>query len=123
MICLDTDILIAHKRAKQKNLTKLYKLSLQYSFAVTTITAYELYRGDNSNEDIFWSRFFSKVTMLDFSLNAAKQAGVIYKQLKSNGLMINIEDILIGAIALTNNLKLATDNINHFNRIQGLELL
>lgn len=70
MICLDTNILIAHKRAKQKNSTKLYQLSIQYSFAATTITAYELYRGDNSDEDIFWSNFFSKIFMLDFSVKA-----------------------------------------------------
>lgn len=53
MICLDTNILIDHKRAKQKDKTKLYQLSYQYSFAVSSITAYELYRGDNSTEDAF----------------------------------------------------------------------
>jgi tRNA(fMet)-specific endonuclease VapC len=57
MICLDTNILIAHKRAKQKDITKLYQLSTTYSFAVTTVTAYELFRGDNSNEDAFWTKF------------------------------------------------------------------
>ncbi len=123
MICLDTNILIAHKRAKQKNATKLYQLSTQYSFAVTTITAYELYRGDNSDEDIFWANFFLQITMLDFTIKAAMQAGKIYKDLKSKGMMIDIEDILIGAVALSNNLKLATENRNHFDRIQGLEII
>ncbi|MCW3109729.1 MAG: hypothetical protein JWQ09_4235 [Segetibacter sp.] len=32
---------------------------------------------DNHNEDIFLSDFFLKVTMLDFSLNAAMEAGKI----------------------------------------------
>lgn len=123
MICLDTNILIAHKRARQKDTTKMYDLSTKYSFAVTTVTGYELYRGDNSNEDIFWTKFFAKVTMLDFSLNAAMAAGKIYKDLKSKGMMIDIEDILIGAIALSNGLKLATENRNHFDRIEGLELI
>ncbi len=123
MICLDTNILIAHKRAKQKDSTKLYQLSANYSFAVTTITAYELYRGDNSNEDIFWFNFFDQITILDFSLKAAMEAGKIFKYLKSKGLMIDIEDILIGAVALSNNLKLATDNKSHFERIQGLEII
>ncbi len=123
IICLDTNILIDHKRARQKDTTKLYNLSTKYSFAVTTITAYELYRGDNSNEDIFWTNFFAKVTMLDFSLSAAMAAGKVYKDLKSKGMMIDIEDILIGAIALSNGLKLATENRNHFARIEGLELI
>jgi len=60
IVCLDTNILMAHKRAKQKASTRLYKLSSQYSFAVTTITAFELFRSDNRNEDMFWSDFFSK---------------------------------------------------------------
>ena len=123
VICLDTNILIAHKRAKQKDTTRLYQLSSQYSFAVTSITAYELYKGDNSTEDIFWTKFFSQITMLDFSLQAAMEAGKIYKELKSKGMIIDIEDILIGAIAISNNLKLATENKNHFNRIEVLEVI
>ena len=97
IICLDTNILINHKRSKQKDTTKLYRLSTQYSFAVTSITAYELYRGDNSAEDAFWSSFFSKITMLDFNQASAMEAGKIYKDLRSKGMMIDIEDILIGA--------------------------
>jgi tRNA(fMet)-specific endonuclease VapC len=123
MICLDTNLLIDHKRAKQKDSTKLYQLSFTYKFAITTITAYELLRGDNSKEDIFWSDFFSKITILDFSLDAAKEAGRIYRSLKSRGMMIDIEDILIGGIALANNHKVATNNKSHFSRIEGLELL
>ncbi|MEO6547733.1 MAG: type II toxin-antitoxin system VapC family toxin [Ferruginibacter sp.] len=123
MICLDTNILIAHKRSKQKALTRLYQLSLEYTFAVTSVTAFELYRGDNSDEDIFWSQFFSQVKVLDFDLQTAMEAGRIYKELKSKGLMIDIEDILIAAIAITNKLTLATDNKNHFGRIGGLNLI
>ena len=123
IICLDTNILIAHKRSKQKDTTRLYQLSTQYSFAVTSITAYELYRGDNSAEDAFWSNFFSKITMLDFTVAAAMEAGKIYKHLKSKGMMIDIEDILISAIAISNSLKLATDNISHLGRIEGLEII
>lgn len=37
MICLDTKLLIAHKRAKKvdKDKTVLYQLSFSYSFAVS----------------------------------------------------------------------------------------
>lgn len=123
VICLDTNILIEHKRATKKDTTRLYQLSLKYSFAVCTVTAYELYRGDNSNEDVFWSKFFSQVTMLDFTLKAALEAGRIYKHLKLQGMMIDVEDILIGAIAISNHLKLATDNQKHFGRVEGLIII
>ncbi len=61
--------------------------------------------------------------MLDFTIKAAMQAGKIYKDLKLKGMMIDIEDLLIGAVALSNNLKLATENRNHFDRIQGIEII
>lgn len=51
------------------------------------------------------------------------EAGKIYKDLKLKGTMIDIEDILIGATAISNNLNLATDNKNHLGRIDGLELI
>ena len=37
--------------------------------------------------------------------------------------MIDIEDILIGAIALSKALKLATENKKHYSKIEGLEIL
>ena len=123
IICVDTNLLIAHKRSKQKQTTRLYQLSTSYSLAITSITAYELYRGDNSAEDIFWSDFFSKIIMLDFTVAAAAEAGKIYKDMKSKGTMIDIEDILIAAIAISKRLKLATDNKNHLSRIDGLEII
>jgi predicted nucleic acid-binding protein len=50
IICLDTNVLIAHKRAKKidKDKTFLYCLTNNpYQFAVSSITVYELLRGDN----------------------------------------------------------------------------
>jgi predicted nucleic acid-binding protein len=81
------------------------------------------FTGDNSAEDAFWLNFFSKIIMLVFNQSSAMEGGKIYKDLKSKGLMIDIEDILIGAIAISNSLKLATDNINHFGRISGLQII
>lgn len=123
LICLDTNILIDHRRAKDRTQTRLLELSRKYSFAITTISVFELYRGDNSNEDLIWSEFFQKVVILDFNFQAAKQAGFIYRELKSKGNIIGIEDILIASIALVNNLSLATNNLRHFNRIQNLMLV
>jgi tRNA(fMet)-specific endonuclease VapC len=104
VICLDTDILIQHKRAKSvdKHKTRLAVLAGNgYHFAVTTITVYELFRGDNSDEDKHWRSFFSRVRVLDFDFAAAEIASHIYKDLKSNP--IATEDLLIAAIAIKNN--------------------
>lgn len=125
IICLDTNILIEYWRAKKdvKNKTKLATLSSQYRFAVSVITVYELLRGDNSEEDKFWENFFAQVTILDMDINCAEIAGNIYRDLKRKGQLIGAEDILIASIAMKHKLKLATDNIKHFERVNGLTLV
>lgn len=126
IICLDTNVLIAHKRAKKndKDKTSLYRLTLEsYSFAVSIITVYELLRGDNKDEDLYWKAMFSNMTILPFDYNCAEQAARIYKDLKQKGQLIETEDLLISATALHHNLRLATGNVKHFERIAGLALL
>jgi tRNA(fMet)-specific endonuclease VapC len=126
MICLDTNLLIAHKRAKKldKDKTWLYHLSTQgYRLAVSSITVYELLRGDNYDEDSYWKAMFTDMEILPFDTACAEQAASIYKDLKQKGLLIEAEDLFIGATALRHQLKLATTNLRHFERIVGLELL
>ncbi len=126
LICLDTNILIAHKRAKiaDKDQTVLYRLATQgYRFAVSSITVYELLRGDNQDEDRYWKTMFANMEILPFDSACAEQAAKIYKNLKQKGQLIEAEDLLIGATALHHRLKLATGNLRHFERIEGLVLL
>ena len=126
IICLDTDVLIAHKRAKKadKDQTFLYRLTTKpYQFAVSSITVYELLRGDNDDEDAYWKAMFSNMTVLDFNSHCAEQAAKIYQDLKKRGMLIESEDLLIAATALANQMKLATGNVKHFDRVAGLELV
>jgi tRNA(fMet)-specific endonuclease VapC len=126
MICLDTNILIAHKRAKKadKDKTVLYRLTTQgYRFAVSSITVYELLRGDNTDEDAYWKAMFANMEVLPFDFACAEQAARIYKGLKQKGLLIEAEDLFIGATALQHRLKLVSTNVRHFERIEGLALL
>ena len=99
IICLDINVLIAHKWAKkaEKDKTFLYQLTLKpYQFVVSSITVYELLRGDNQDEDAFWKAMLSNMTVLD---------------------------LLIAATALANKMRLATGNIKHFDRVENLELV
>ena len=126
IICLDTNVLIAHKRAKKadKDKTFLYRLTLQsYRLAVSSITVYELLRGDNNDEEAYWKAMFSNMTVLDFDSHCAEQAAKMYQDLKKRGMLIESEDLLIAATALGNQMKLATGNVKHFNRVVGLELV
>jgi predicted nucleic acid-binding protein len=85
IICLDTNVLIAHKRAKKadKDKTFLYRLTTNpYQFEVSSITVYELLRGDNDDEDAYWKAMFSNMMVLDFDSNCAEHAAQIYQDLK-----------------------------------------
>lgn len=125
IICLDTNILIEYWRAKKdaKHKTKLVALSSHYRFAVSVIAAFELLRGDNLEEDKFWKDFFAQSSILNMDIDCAEIAGNIYRDLKRKGNLIGMEDILIASIALKYDLKLATDNIKHFERVSGLKII
>jgi predicted nucleic acid-binding protein len=102
IICLDTNVLIAHKRAKKadKDKTFLFRLTTQgYQLAVASIT------------------------VLDFDSHCAEVAAKIYQDLKKRGMLIESEDLLIAATALGNQMRLATGNVKHFNRVVGLGLV
>lgn len=123
LICLDTSILIDHRRSKNKSNSLLFQLSKAYNFAITSVTVFELWKGDNSGEDAYWTGLFSKMTLLDFDFESAKIAGEDFLELKKAGLMIDIEDILIASIAKRHQLPIASNNYKHFQRIPNLQLV
>lgn len=124
IVCLDTSILIDYYRKTDKQNSFFFQLTQTYQlFAVSVITEYEIMIGSSHIQDIFWLSFFDKVTILPFTREANKVAVEIFRQLKSGNKLIEIADILIAATALSNSLKLATLNKNHFDRIQGIAFI
>lgn len=88
------------------------------------ITYYEILNGllykDARNQ---LQKFTDLNKILPLTISAAKQAAKIYADLKKTGQPIGHTDCLIAGIALTNGLHLATNNIDHFNRVKRLELV
>ncbi len=124
LICLDTSILIDFFRKKDKTKSFFFELTKTYSqFAVSIITEYEILVGSNLDTNSFWEDFFEKVTVLPFGKFENKEEITIFKQLKKENKLIEIPDILIGATAKANNLKIATLNKKHFERIKNVELI
>ena len=124
IICLDTSVLVDYYQKKDKSKSLFFKLTEKYAlFAVSAITEYELYLGNLEEQNDFWDKFFSQITVLPFDTKAAKKAVDIHKQLKRNNKLIEIPDILIAGTALQNNVPLATLNKKHFERINGLQIV
>lgn len=123
LILLDTSILIEYFRKKNKKNSAFYQLvdSKQYEFAVSVITYYEIYVGISQGQKDFWDKLFSKLIKIDFNSDCAKTAVEIQKQLKKRNKMIAIPDLFIGATAKHYGYRIATINVNHFERIDGLQ--
>ena len=60
--------------------------------------------------------------MLDLDKNSAILAAKIEADLRNNGEIIDVEDIMIAAISINNNETLVTRNKKHFERIKDLKI-
>jgi tRNA(fMet)-specific endonuclease VapC len=72
-----------------------------------------------------WSKIeksiLSKVRILNFSYKDALKAAELLSELYSIGQPIGVEDVMIGAIALSNCLVVVSANTKHFSRITDLK--
>jgi len=72
-----------------------------------------------------WSKIeksiLSKVRILNFSYKDALKAAKLLSELYSIGQPIGFEDVMIGAIALSNCLVVVSANTKHFSRITDLK--
>ncbi len=127
MIILDTNILINILR--KENRGKQWKDFLKdKSIAFTTISAFELFFGAELSEKREQNMkavqgLVQQFPVLALSLKSAYLAGIIYSGLQKKGLMFELNDIYIAAITLEHDAELATDNINHYQRISQLKII
>jgi len=124
IIFLDTSVLIDYFRKTKKENSFLYQLSKTYTrFAVSIITKFEILIGSNESQQGFWDDFFERVEVVNYTEQENHKAIEIHKKLKTTGQLIGFADLLIGATALSQGVKIATLNESHFSRIDGLEIL
>ncbi|HEY9246218.1 MAG TPA: hypothetical protein VIO11_05155 [Candidatus Methanoperedens sp.] len=57
----------------------------------------------------------------EFDKPAAEKADKIHVMLMNSGGLIELQDVLIAGIVISNKEELVTNNINHFRRIPGLK--
>lgn len=122
VITLDSSVLISYYRSSDKKNSFLFELAGKYSFAISAIVKYEVFKG-NKNQDSFWTELLSDIPVLPFDDACSATAAEIYLDLKKRSKLIPTDDILIAATAISNNLPLATINIKDFSRIDMLRLV
>ena len=122
MKLLDTCFLIHLHRewAKKQPGPATYYLEQQRQeeFGISVITSLEFLEGFEQTND--GQRFLSPFSSLAVSEEVARIGSRIRRDLRKRGEMIGDFDILIAATAIEAAIPIVTDNINHFNRIEGL---
>jgi len=90
--------------------------------AISSVTEFELLRGSNGKQSVYWEKLLSSFIIYPFDSEAARISCELDKKLKKKRKKIDIPDLFIAAIAVSNNLTLATLNRQHFERVVGLRL-
>ena len=126
MVCVDSDVLINFLRNKTSALNALNQLNKKNEELITTsVNSFELLRGVSNlskNKEEHIRKFLDNFTILDFDFDSSKKAAEIFNTLKEQGNSLDIVDVMIAAIAITNNQSLLTENKKHFERVEGLTL-
>ena len=121
LVIADTDVVLDFFTDTPPFAQALTDLLQEGRLAVTAITVFELYAGVLGAKRLKQiETFCESVPVFSLGLLAAAYAGKIYTDLKSTGMTVGNQDILIAGICLANGLPLLTRNSAHFAPIKGL---
>ncbi|MCL2804322.1 MAG: type II toxin-antitoxin system VapC family toxin [Treponema sp.] len=129
MYLFDTNMCIFIIKRKFPNVMDKLKKNRKKGLYLSSITLAELEFGiENANPDykekntIALMEFLSIFEVKSFDENAAKEYGIIKKDLKDRNCLIGPYDMLIGAHAKSLKMILVTNNTDEFQRIKGLKI-
>ena len=123
---LDTDIFSEVLKGKHQHVVAVAHAYYQQfgHYTTSTVTVLEVVKGFHKvNREVEIQTFLEHVAeaeVLTLTMKSAESAGRIYADLERTGQPIGRADPIIAAIAITENLLLATGNTKHYERIQQL---
>lgn len=88
---------------------------------MSEITRAELARGFTSRST--WTEFCDRFVIFPFNDDVARQAALIFTDLRRRGLPTGENDLWIAATAIAADETLVTRNTKHFQSIKGLRLV
>ncbi len=124
---LDTNTCIYFLNERSERLTRRVKTTHPRDIVVCAIVKAELYYGalksarpvENLRKQ---KEFLQKFRSLPFDDKAADEYGRIRSRLEKLGIPVGPNDLLIAAIAISNNVIVVTHNLDEFKRIEGIKL-
>lgn len=125
MFLLDTNIIIAY--LKGNHIVKEKIISNIEEIAVSTLVIAELNYGAKSSQNPEKNlekllRFIEIIRIIPFDLSCAIKFGDIKSKLRAIGKPTGEVDTLIAATAIAHEAVLVTNNIKHFENIEGLKM-
>ena len=126
-VAIDTDTVSYFFRSHQEISAKLDLHLNQFGFVcISVVTYYEVLNGlyfkDARRQLAKFEEFIKLNKVLPLTDEIAKKSAEIYSQLRKTGQIIGHNDVMIAATAIINGMKMVSNNTNHFNRIDSLDL-
>lgn len=128
MVCLETTFIVDLLRGKKetKELAEFLDSSSEAKIiaspSIMEVISGAILNPKMKDEKERVIKFLSSFVILGLDKESSILAGEIEADLIKKGQIIEIEDIMIGAIAKVNNETLLTRNKKHFERIPGLKI-
>lgn len=126
-ICLDSDFIIDALRGKKEAADFLLDNEEKVIFAITIVSLFELYRGafgSSEKGDVFAvDNLKNRFEILNLSEESVKLAGKVMAELRKKGEVIDFRDLFIGTLAVVNGFAVKTNNVKHFAKIPGINLV
>ena len=124
---LDTDTCIYLIRKQSPELIERFKYHKISIISISVVSYFELEYGVQNSSNIrqnkaALNKFINSIHLIDMDRSAADYAALILADLKKKGTTIGPYDTLIAGIALSNNLILVSNNIQEFERVEGLKV-
>ncbi len=128
-VILDTSVLIEAER-QEFNIDKLTKDRNEEIFGLSVISVSELlhgvHRSDSTKRRLKRSAYVEKIIELfpiyAFEMSIARTYAELWSDLSKKGIQIGAHDLIIGSTALSLGFSVATYNIRHFERVEGLKI-
>ena len=122
-ILLDTSVIIDALRRRRGRRGLLRTLLEQgHELACCAINVAEVYSGMRPHEAEVTGELINNLEYVDISREAARHAGELRMEWQRKGKTLSLPDSLIAAVALGEDLTVATDNARHFSMLR-LKLL
>jgi len=128
-IIFDTSVLIEAER-REFEIDKFTRNREKELFGLSVISVAELlhgvHRSDSAKRQVKRSAYVEKVIELFpvyvFDISAARIYAQIWSDLSKKGIQIGAHDLIIASTALALGFSVATFNLRHFERIDGLKI-